>query len=432
MPLMNSTGALKQQKNFVTTIPIIGQQWIAQYVTSATSQTHCQPVASGDIYILWDYNTIKLNSDGAKTFANQFSVYVSPYCSCYDSNNNLFVGGQIDGIAGIIKYDSSGNIVWQKAFGSVYSIISVQTGSNGDVLVMGGDISPVNGYFGPYTIFRINSSGTVVNQRKVLKPTTTSLTNMYVDSTNSKLYITGTDFSVPARGQIITGTYGLSNTDAASNMVIQSSTSDSYLTAAQPYINQTIVADSTYTYQVGYRVISGTTRSVYMKINSSTGAVSYSNAIVIGGITSTITGITFDGSTYMYVYGNISSSDTGSGFVSKIRMSDGTIVWTKRLGSSQQFIWDVQYLSGFLYINTETTSGGYKGACIKLNSNGSLPDGTYGTNWVFATVSATTTSYNPQTATTTTGSTSTTAFVSSATTDTTSTASVTITTYNIP
>jgi len=432
MPLMNSTGAFKQQKNFVTTVPIIGQQWIAQFTTSATTVVYCQPVASGDTYILWDNKVIKLNSDGNKTFANQYSVYVSPFCSCYDSSNNLFVGGQIDGWAGVIKYDSSGNIVWQKQFGSVYSVISVQPGSSGDVLVMTGDISPVNGFFGPYVMWRINSSGTVINQRKLLKTSTTSLTSMYVDTTNSKLYVTGTDFTTPSRGQIITGTYGLTNNDAASQMVIQSSATDNYLTAATPYIEQTIVSDSTYLYQIGYRVISGTTRSVYMKINSSTGAISYSNSIVIGGVSCTINGITSDNANYIFVYGNISSSDTGNGFVSKIRMSDGVIIWTKRLGGGNQYIWNMQYNGGFLYITTENVTGGYKGACIKLNSDGSLPDGTYATSWVFATVSATTTSYNAGSTGTTTGSSSTTAYSSAAAANSVTTASVTVTTTNIP
>lgn len=432
MPLMNSTGAFKQQKNFVTTVPIIGQQWIAQYTTSATNVIYNQPVASGDTYILWDNNVIKLNSDGNKTFANQYSVYVNAFCSCYDSSNNLFVGGQIDGSAGVIKYDSSGNIVWQKQFGTVYSVISVQAGASGDVFVLTGDISPVNGFFGPYVMWRINSSGTVINQRKLLKPTTTSVTNMYVDSTNSKLYVTGTDFTTPSRGQIITGTYGLTNNDTASQMVIQYSGTDSYLTAATSYIAQTIVSDSTYLYQVGYRVISGTTHSVYMKINSSTGAVSYSNSIVIGGVSCTINGITSDNANYIFVYGNISSSDTGSGFVSKIRMSDGVIIWTKKLGSGNQYIWNMQYSGGFLYITTERVTGGYRGAVIKLNSDGGLPDGTYGSNWVFATVAATATAYNPFYATTTTGSTSTTAYSSAAAANSVTTASITVTTTNIP
>lgn len=432
MPLMNSTGAFKQQKNFITTTPIVGGQWIAQYATSATSQVYCQPVSSGDSYILWDDKSIKINSSGSKTFANQYSVYVRPMCSCYDSSNNLVVGGQIDNVAGVIKYDSSGNILWQKTFSTVNSVISVQATASGDVLVMAGDPSPVDYFIGPYVMWRINSAGTVVNQRRILKPSTTSITSMSIDNTNGTLYITGTDYSNPSNGQIITGKYGLGNNDAASSMITQSSATESYKTAATGYPNQTIVNDSTYIYQVGYRVTSlGTIRSVYMKINSSTGVISYSNQIVIG-VSCTINGIVSDGSTYVYVYGNISSSDTGSGFVSKIRMSDGVIIWTKRLGSGNQVIWNMQYNDGFLYITTENITGGYKSALIKLNSDGSLPDGTYGTSWYFLGVTATTITNTASSAGTTTGSTSNTAYSSTAPANSVTTASVTVTTTNIP
>jgi hypothetical protein len=281
-------------------------------------------------------------------------------------------------------------------------------------------------------MWRINSAGTVINQRKVLNPATTSLTNIYTDLTNSKLYITGTDFATPSRGQIITGTYGLSNNDAATSIVTQYSSTDSYLTANTTFMGPTIVAASSYLYQVGYRVISGTSHSVYMKINSSTGAIAYSNEISIGGVACTIDGITSDNSNYIFVYGNISSSDTGNSFVSKIRMSDGAIIWTKRLGNGNQYIWNMQYSGGFLYITTENVTGGYKGACIKLNSDGSLPDGTYATNWKFTAVNATVANYTAFYQTTTTGSTSTTSYTSAASTDSITTASATITTTNIP
>lgn len=427
---MNSTGALKQQNNFVTTIPIVGQQWIAQYATGGTSQVMCQPTSAGDTYILWDSTVIKLNSDGNKTFANVLNDYLYVYCSYADASNNLYVAGNMAGVPQVVKYNSAGTILWQKSFGGS-NIVSMQVTTSGDVFVLIGDIPPVTVYNGPYIVMKLNSSGTVLSQRRLLKSATSATTNLYIDNTNSKLYITGTDFAT-GRGQILNAVYDLSNSDTASSMVYQSSTTDKYYTSNVIYPSKTIVTDGTYVYQIGQRLIGTTTRSVYMKINKSTGAISYSNQISISGIACSIYGITMDTSGNFYLYGNVSSSDTGLGFVCKVRMSDGVILWAKTLGTTQQFVWDMSYSGGFLYMTTEVVSGGYRSACIKLKSDGSLPDATYNTYWKFTSVTPTTASYDGQTTGTTTGTNTTTAYGSAATTYTTSTASVTITTTNIP
>lgn len=424
---MNSTGALKQQRNLITTVPIVGQQWIAQYATSATNPVFCAPASSGDVYVVWDQTVIKLNSNGGKTFAIQNSSANIVSCASVDPNGNLYVGAGTE----IYKYDSFGSIIWQKAFGGGGSFSTIVGISDNTVFALQTSLPPVTGYFGNTCMYKLTSTGSITNQRKLLKSTTTEGTSFTQDTVNGKLIVTGTNF-VSGRGQVITGVYDYSNAGTGSPMYLQSSTTDSYLTAGSSSSLNTIVTDGTYSYQVVYRVISGTTRSVYTKINNSTGAESYSNQITINGTACTIYGITKDTSGYIYVYGNVSSSDTGLGFVSKILASDGSIVWSKTLGFTQQFIWSMSYSGGFLYLTTETLSGGYKSACIKLNSDGSLPNGTYGTNWKFASASASLTSYGAASSTTTTGTNSSTSNLSVTTTYSTSTSSATITTYNIP
>ena len=433
---MNSTGAFKQQKYFVTTTPIIGDQWIAQYSAVATYPSRVQVSSGGEAYILWQNTVIKLNTSGNKTFAIDLSVFVDVFCSMVDSNNNVYVGGLIDNVPGIIKYDSLGNLIWEKTFGTgVYRpIVSIQVATNGDVFCLAGVQPPVTTYSNPCVVWKLDSNGNVINQRKVLKAASTSTTYVQIDNTNSKLYITGSDFS-SGRSEVLTGTYDLTNTDTASGIVYQSSTVDKYYTNNYGYTNCTLVYDATYFYQVCSRYITSTgiLHSVFVKINKSTGAISYSKELVISGVASTISGIVTDNNGFIYVYGNVSGGDdSGPGFIAKISTSTGNVVWCKKLGSSTQLIWDVAYSNGFLYINSISYVSGYHSACIKMNVDGSLPNGTYGTYWTFTATTPTLVTYNAASTGTTTGTNSTTAYSVTTPSYTTSTSSATITTTYIP
>lgn len=425
MPLMNSTGAFKQQNNFVITIPIVGQQWIAQYATNATAQSYSVPTSGGDVYIAYENTIIKLNTNGGKTFAitDNSTNYAS--CVAVDSNDNLYVGAYRQ----IIKYNSFGSIVWQTKINANDSFHNIVPINDTTVFALQSQ-SPVVGYSSTSCMYKLDGTGSVVNQRRLLKSTSTYTTCLFNDISTSSLVVTGTNF-VGTRGEVVTGIYDYTNTDVASAMVTQTST-NSYTTSGDPNSLNTIVSDGTYNYQLIYRTVSSTVYSVFAKINRTTGAESYSYQILINGTACTIYGMTKDNSGYLYLYGNVSGSDTGLGFICKVQASTGTVIWAKTLGFTQQFIWGLNWVDNFLYTNTETVSGGYKSACIKLKADGSLPTGTYGTNWRFDTVTATLNSVTATTSTTTTGTNIVTSNTSSVPTYTTTTASVTVTTYNIP
>lgn len=431
MPLMNSTGAFKQQQYFVTTTPITGDQWIAES-TGGSPFNQVQPAPSGDIYVVKGNAIIKLNSSGNKTFANTLSASATIYSTATDTNSNLYVGGIIDSVPGIIKYDSSGNIVWQRKLSTEagQTISSIQVATNGDVFALLGRVMPLSTGYGlpssPYTVWKLDSTGAVVNQRKTLRASTTATESLFIDNTNSKLYISGTEFGAAgAPTKIINGVYGLSNTDVAESLVTATSSTNSFSLGSSQYSYKTTVTDGTYIYQIGQV---GGAYQFYAKINKSTGAYVYQYALPDIGADS----ITMDSSGYMYIFYNYASEGSPMyGYIIKIRMSDGAVIWSKKLGVIDVYISQMTWSNNFLYI-VATDNSTSDSACIKLKDDGSLPNGTY-TGWTFA-------NYTPYvisgtitpTTSTTSGTNTTTSYTNSVTSFTQSTASVTITTTNIP
>lgn len=425
---MNSTGAFKQQKKYVVTTPIVGGQWIAQFSTSALATTpQVQPVSSDDIYVVTESKTIKLNSSGNLTFANLLSGYEEGVSTCTDSSDNLYFGGTIDNYPVIIKYDSSGNILWQKRLStSLYSrVSSIQVATNGDVFALVGTQMPISTTSlssAPMTVFKLDSTGALLSQRKVLKSTTTATECLFIDNVNSKLHIVGTEYVGSGQPtKILTGTYGLSNTDVAESMTSTSKTSTNVYIGRAIWTYKSIVADDTYVYIIG----TAGADDFFAKINKSTGAVSYSYSI-----SEELYGITMDTSGYMYIFGNSGNNDiAGYGILFKVRMSDGVIIWSKKIGLTSLIIFQATWSNNFVYLVAQNQESGYKSACMKLSDSGSVTSGTYN-GWSIQDLSLTSTTVSLS-STTTTGTNTTTAYTTPATTYTQSTASVTITTTNI-
>lgn len=464
MPLLNSMGALRNMTLYVTTTPMESDQWIAEFAgTSGDPQRfYCMPNSSGDVYITDGYlGVFKLASNGTKTYAKFFTLLDSTSLNCQpyvDSSGNLYVGGQWDtgrtspvwsgSIPILIKYDSSGTILWQQGLSTTpalysMSVLSIRTTSSGDLFVLTGydqGTAPTPGTPGPnavYVVFKIDpSTGAIINQRKVLKQATTATTELIIDSINSNVIVAGTDFSSPQA--ILIGYYDFTNTDSASVMLTQYSTSDLYSLNFGAGRTSNMATDGTYVYMIGNREISGITRTVYMKINKTTGAVSYSNALVINTASIALFGITMDNSGYIYVSGYSGGPFSGRVSITKIRCSDGAVVWSKMMGNDpySENIGPVVWLDGYLYYCASQTSAGagppIHQACIKLKDDGSLPNGTYGTYWTFTSTTPTLVSYMPQTTGTTTGTNLNTTYSVYTPAGTTSNDSSGVTTYYIP
>lgn len=437
MPLLNTTGALKQQRG-TSVIPLPDNQWISQLNGVSFSIGEVAVDSYGYTYVMTPgtQGITKVDPNGAlvSTFntssVNTYTiVYVDTFGNMYASGNITSSGSK----ANIIKYDSAGNILWQKFFNLALNVNAIQVSSSNDLFVL---VSSGGGT-GTYIVFKLDpSTGAIVNQRKLLKQATSGPSDLLIDNSNGNLIVAGTDYQT--RSEILIGTYNFTNTDTASNMLYQSSTVDSYETFAGGANNQSIVTDGTYIYQVAYRVISGVTRSVFMKIDRSTGAVSYSNSIVISGNSLQLGGITIDNNGYIYVVGNYSVG-TGQTIITKINSSTGTIVWAKRFGngttSTNNIITGPTWSRGSIYFTAQVTiyspSIADYWAIIKLKDDGSVANGTYGGHWIITTPTTSLVSYMPQATGTTTGANSTTVNTVTTSALTKTTSSITSTTYSL-
>lgn len=443
MPLLNSMGIFRNMTAGVKVTHAVGDQWIAEFSTFDDRKNLLGVGTTGDVYAIdyASYGIFKITAAGTKVY----SFYTSNRFSsggrfvCMDSSDNVYVGGNDStGWSVIIKYNSSGTILWQKYYknGTSNEILSMVIAPTGDLFAITGNQSGNNPSFGsgPYIVLRIdNTTGAVINQRKVLKYATSAPSDLTIDNINNQLIITGTDYS-GTNSSIINGYYNFTNTDTASSMTIQSSSTDSYNTFFGGQLVNNCVTDGSFIYMMGWRTISGITTSVVMKIDKVTGSVDYSNAIIISGNTTTITGITMDNSGYIYVNGYW-AGPSGYTYVAKIEASTGNVVWCKTIGSSitTEGIGNIVWNNGFLYfVATYYTYPNNHVAIIKINSDGSLPDGTYGTYWSFTDVTPSLTAYIPETTGTTTGSNSTTSIASSTSSFTKTTDSTTISTTYIP
>lgn len=442
MPILNSVGALKEQNSAFSLIPISDTQWIAQLNSASGILYAAIPSLNGNVFLPTpgSEGLLKLNTLGSLVSVfNTNPAYGNGVILTIDKNENAYVGSTYDdsGLLKplIIKYNSFGKILWQQFIDIINNtVLCIKVTPSNDLFVLVGDSNggdPASGY-GPYILFKINPvTGAIINQRKLLKYTSSAPSDLAIDDTTGDLLIAGTDYQTTS--EILIGTYDYTNTDTASNMVYQSSGTDDYQTFFGGAGNQSIVTDSTYIYQVAYRVISGITRSVFMQIDKSTGAVNYSYAVTVGGGSLALYGITKDNSGNIYVTG-FTSSTTGFTYIMQIDASTGSINWIKSLGTSIQFdrIDSATWSKGFLYFSATTQSGATTYyAAIKLKDDGSVVDGTYGTYWTFATPTPTLVSYMPSTTGTTTGSNNTTSETATTTSISRVSSSITITTYSL-
>lgn len=414
MPLLNTTGILKRQRG-IAIGPIISDQWIAQLNTTTYGLGGVVVDSLGNAYVNTGFanqsqGITKITSTGSLVFS-KISSDGDNGITAIDSSDNVYVGYQLY-VAGvsypnIIKYDSNGNILWQKYFPSVNNrqTLAIQPTNAGDLFVLTGNAfggDPLFGGAGPYVVWKLDpTNGSTISQRTVLN-FATGTNDIYVDSTNGQLIIAGTDYGA-SPNRILIGFYNFTNTDAASNVLYQEPsnlTTDSYDTFFAGQSFQNVVADSSFVYQVAYRTISGITRSIYQKINRTTGAVSYSYDVTTSGNSLALIGITIDNSGSLYITGN-SAGSFQSAYIMKINASTGAITWIKRVGDLGLTIFETlggpTWSNGYVYFNVTAglSPSPNQHALFKLKDDGSATSGTYGGIWNIGSVTATNTSYLP-------------------------------------
>jgi len=424
-------------ESVVTTTPLVGNQYITTFVTGGVDNG--TPSSTGYAYvgINGTLGIGQIDSNGNVIFQNTSNVGYPTYNTlCVDSSGNILVGGLDDSagsMPGLIKYSSNGSILWQKGFSNTtpsLQVNSITTDNTNNVFVLYGYFP---GSYIPTTIAKYNgANGALINQRALLKSSTTTVTGLYFDSTNSTIVVTGTDYA-NSSSAIYNGIYDLTNTSNASIVLTQTSnTTPGYSTLTG---NNKLCSDSTNLYQIATRVVSGITYYVYMAINKSSGSILYSNTLTYSSTILTLTGISVDNSGYIYVTGYSNALMV----FAKINASTGSLVWQKSLVSTASGAYNnvsgtIYWMNNFVYVSGSYTTPSpvtvHTYTC-KLKDDGSTSNGTYGT-YTLSTVSGTTTARNSFATSTTTDSPSTTSYATNTPTIGLVTSTYTTTTTTIP
>lgn len=150
---------------------------------------------------------LKLNPTGGllwkRTFARMPSIRNSGKCLLIDNSSNIYVGGILydsnNGYwnAGLLKYNSSGNLLWQRIYDHNNNfddvILDMAFDSNGDIIATGG----TNGYFtiGSMDMMtqKYNSAGTL-QWTHAFRDTTDEIiygTKLKVDNNNNIFVLSG-------------------------------------------------------------------------------------------------------------------------------------------------------------------------------------------------------------------------------------------------
>jgi hypothetical protein len=395
---------------------------LGQYVTTFTvgggssvtsNRNKITPDSTGNAYILTS-NTMgisKLDTTGNVVFqttvANTFiggsgTQYYMDQMDIDSTGNIYTVGYTPTGptqSAILIKYDNTGNILWQRnvtpgANSFQYSTSSIQIDNGDSPLII---INNSRGYNvpTPFTsaLIRYSSTGTLVNQRQIL---TANTSPMYIgyDSTANTILAVGNDWTNGVNFPTLYNCAYAANNTTTGNTIRKIDTDLGFSRGG------TIVADSTYYYQIGELRVTGdgsAYRSVLMRITKSTGAISYCRQIFdsLGvGQLFELRGLTIDNSGYLYVIGG----NGNFAYIGKFEASTGNFVWLKSFQSTNNTSGipgrnPITWSNGYIYFCTtsyNSTAASTYYSYWKLKDTGVLPNG----NWQNYTVTAITCTFN--------------------------------------
>jgi hypothetical protein len=409
----NGFGPTAVTSNFVL------NQYLTTFSTTSTNfNTKIVPTANGTAYITVDstLGISRLDSNGNVVFTNTTTGSKGMdniNAINIDSTGNIYTVGANTTTTtntAIIKYNSSGSILWQRSltlggFAINGAAIQFDNSNNPLVLYTNRDGANPSGINSRYFLSKFSNTGTLLNQRRVLL-STTSPVNLGVDPTGNAVIVAGTDYANTSHTSIYNGIYDFSNTTSNNVILTQTTTTDNY--TAGP-----IVSDGTYYYQIGVRVIGGISKSVFMRIDKSTGAISYSKELTVNGKNPTLQGIAIDGSGYVYLTG-LAAGSGGYFYVGKFEANTGNNVWGKTISNPTYSIVSTNSLAwsnGYIYYGTRLfVSPTYYHSYWKLRDNGSLPNGTWQTYFIVAATTTTSTAVNSSSTGTITDSPSTTTY----------------------
>ena len=297
-----------------------------------------------------------------------------------DSSGNVYIAGMsASNVSGdydmiVAKYDTSGNIQWQRSLGGVPEDrgYGVAVDSSSNVIVCG---RTFNGTDFAMQMAKYNSSGTLQWQKKLDGGSNEQGRAISVDSSDN-IYMTGYGNSSGAGGvDIVLAKYDSSGTIQWQRTLGGSSSDIGYGVAVDTSGNAYVVGLSENTG-------TGTSDSIIAKYNTS-GTIQWQQSLNSTSADNAY-GVSVDSSGNVYIIGYTGYSGAGSNdaLIAKYDTS-GTIQWQRTLGTtSGELGYGIKVDAlGAIYVTGYTTSTGNDLWAAKLPADGSLT-GTYG-SWVY-------------------------------------------------
>lgn len=298
-----------------------------------------------------------------------YNIDASGVCLEVDSENNTYVVVNYSSQMAVVKYDSTGNILWQKYIG-----ISAAAEIGTSIVIDSSNNIYVAGLVGTYScLIKLNPSGTIEWQKSLLN---CGITSVCVDASDNPI-VAGS-----ASTYAFVAKYNSSGTLQWQKRLSSIYGADAYSVTSDSSSNIYIAGTADYV-DIDYN---GTTNCMCVKLDSS-GIIVWEKVIGINNISTgqkiaTSLGVDSNGNvyftgTYNYIYyGNT----TGKLIVVKLN-SSGTLQWQKAVtnsGSNGIYGSSISvdkkgnsYVFGYI-VNQNTEPYSWTLLILKLNSSGVL------------------------------------------------------------
>lgn len=386
MPLTTTFGALsKFGFSSPSTIQLSQVEYVTTYTVSVYQGRNVVPGQFGSSYINTDtsFGITKLNINGTVDFQKSTSIGSTQSDLFVDNDYNVYSYTSAAGKSYLLKFNSSGTLLWQKSFNGVINSICVDNSLN---VYLGVSVSAVVSYV---VLSKWDSAGNLINARRIFDSTTgTSMDQASIcyDFSNNRI-IVGSTFN-STQNQIYIGLYPDSNTTTNNTILRQYSATNSYY---GPY---SMLTNGTSIYHCCTRRVSSINYKVYVKLSSSTGIISYSNRLSLSGAQINLRSMTRDSSGDLYIVGETTGT-SGYFIIAKISESTGNVLWAKtitRSGSYNKVGGGISWSNGYVYFSVyfDGSSLGW----FKLKDDGSLPNGTYQSLYIISNATLTVTALN--------------------------------------
>jgi len=318
---------------------------------------------SSDDYGSNDYGVIKLDSDGNLLWQKKIGGAGTDqgYAIAVDGSGNVYLNGAqaSDDYGstdyGVIKLDSSGNLLWQKKIGGIStdSGRAIAVDGDGNVYCNGQQASDSSG-INDYGVIKLDTNGNILWQKKIGGYYSDNGYGIAVDG-DGNVYLNGQQTSDVYGG---TSDYGVIKLDTNGNLLWQkkiggAGTDQGYAIAVDGsgniYLNGYQYSDSYGVHDYGVIKLDSDGNILWQK--------------KIGGINSDIGyAVAVDGSGNVYLNGYQSSDSYGSFDYGVIKLdTNGNLLWQKKIGgSSHDYGWAIAVDgSGNVYLNGQQESDSY-------------------------------------------------------------------------